>query len=105
PTLDGRTLSDLAERFGVVLDRAHEADADVAATIEVIGRLIAEYDVDDPTWTLARRLLEEAGDAWPRLLPPGKVPTALDFLVPAADPLVADVAETSWPSATVAVRE
>jgi ATP-dependent DNA helicase RecQ len=105
PTLPSRTLEDLADAFGVALDRPHEADADVAATAELLRLFVKAYNPLDPAWALARRLLAEAGDAWARVLPPGTLPASLDFLAPRSDPLATRAGGEAWRSARQAVRE
>ncbi|MEL6894112.1 MAG: 3'-5' exonuclease [Actinomycetota bacterium] len=55
-------LGDLAERYDVPLDRAHDALADAEATARVLPHLLAEHDIETP------------GDLVPFLVDTGRQP-------------------------------
>lgn len=103
PTLEGRSLVELARWLDIPHDAPHEAPGDVAATRLVARELLARFDTTQPSFALAHRLLSEGGNAWARLITPGPVSASLDDVLTAApDPLSVAVASKGATSLRVA---
>lgn len=105
PSMSSRTLSDLADAYGVTLDRPHDARADVDTTSEIITSLLDRVDADHTTWQLVQRSLARAGNAWARLIPSQAITVALDSILrPKRDPLVRSTDGNRYASADGAVN-
>lgn len=89
PTLDGRSLAALCDRFEIINSAPHTAVGDARATAALTEALIARIDPSAASWTLALRLLGHGQLGWDRMVPGAAALDSLAGCLQArADPLV-----------------
>lgn len=100
--MPNRQLPDLVQRYGIDTDGLHGAKSDAMATAAVVRALVANVDVNDPSWQLAIAILETRGDPLALLLPRLASQPTLATLTRTPDPLLTPTgppASDAWSAA------
>lgn len=86
--MPNRQLADLTRRYGITNSEPHRALSDASATAAVARALLAEVDMDDPSWQLAIGVLEKHANPLALLLPSLPSPPDIASLTRRPDPLL-----------------
>ncbi|MFL0287816.1 RecQ family ATP-dependent DNA helicase [Mycobacterium sp. SMC-21] len=86
--MPNRGLADLTQRYSLDNDEPHRALSDAMATAAVLRQMLAEVDMDEPSWPLAIGMLETQSHPLALLLPQLQIPPDMSTLTRPSDPLL-----------------
>lgn len=86
--MPNRGLADLAQLYGLDTNEPHGAVSDATSTAAVLREMLAEVDMDDPSWPLAIGVLETHSNPLALLLPQLQFQPDMSTLTRPPDPLL-----------------